>query len=102
MANKNLASLSVDALFKLRDDVTAVLSSRAGELQSQLAKLTGTAPTKRAYTKRKAKKISAKYKGPNGETWAGRGTKPRWLTAELKKGKKIESFAIGAGQPAKR
>ena len=51
---------------------------------------------KRAYTKRNGKKVAAKYRGPNGETWSGRGMKPRWLMAELKTGKKIESYAIGA------
>jgi DNA-binding protein H-NS len=30
----------------------------------------------------------------SGETWAGRGAKPRWLVAAMKKGKKIESFLI--------
>jgi DNA-binding protein H-NS len=28
------------------------------------------------------------------ETWAGRGAMPRWLAAEIKKGKKREDFAI--------
>ena len=28
------------------------------------------------------------------ETWAGRGAKPRWMVAALKKGKKIDSFLI--------
>src|SRR5580658_35981 len=28
------------------------------------------------------------------ETWAGRGLKPRWLTAAIKSGKKVEDFLI--------
>ena len=28
------------------------------------------------------------------ETWAGRGKKPRWLTAQLKSGKRIDGFRI--------
>jgi DNA-binding protein H-NS len=28
------------------------------------------------------------------ETWAGRGLKPRWLTAAIKTGKKPEDFLI--------
>jgi DNA-binding protein H-NS len=42
----------------------------------------------------KGKKAQPKYQGPNGETWAGRGLAPRWLTALEKKGKKRESFLI--------
>jgi DNA-binding protein H-NS len=42
----------------------------------------------------KGQKAAPKYRGPNGETWAGRGLAPRWLTALEKKGKKRESFFI--------
>ena len=42
----------------------------------------------------KGKKALPKYRGPNGETWAGRGLTPRWMTALEKKGKKRESFLI--------
>ena len=99
MARKsNIASMSVEALFKLRDDVSAVLATRASELRQQLAKLTGgdTGSGKRRGRPpgRKGKKVPPKYRGPKGATWSGRGLKPRWLTAEIKKGKKLEDFAI--------
>jgi DNA-binding protein H-NS len=42
----------------------------------------------------KGSKVAAKYKGGPGETWSGRGRRPRWLEAALKKGGKLESFAI--------
>lgn len=35
-----------------------------------------------------------KYRGPNGETWSGRGLMPRWLSAQVAAGKKKESFAV--------
>ena len=38
--------------------------------------------------------VAAKYRGPNGETWSGRGLTPRWLTALIVAGKKKEDFAI--------
>jgi len=44
--------------------------------------------------------VAPKYRNPEspGETWAGRGLKPRWLAAAIKGGKKLEDFAItGAG-----
>jgi DNA-binding protein H-NS len=44
----------------------------------------------------KGKKAEPKYRGPDGETWAGRGLAPRWLTALEKKGKKREGFLIKA------
>ena len=36
----------------------------------------------------------AKYRGPQGETWSGRGLMPRWLTALVAQGKTKEDFAI--------
>ena len=38
--------------------------------------------------------VAAKYRGPNGETWSGRGLKPRWLAAQVALGKSKEEFAI--------
>jgi hypothetical protein len=35
-----------------------------------------------------------KYRGPNGETWAGRGGTPRWMADLIAKGKKKEDFLI--------
>ena len=39
-------------------------------------------------------KVPPKYRGPEGETWAGRGATPRWLTALIEQGHSIEDFAI--------
>lgn len=46
--------------------------------------------------KRKAGKISAKYRNPSNkdEVWAGRGKRPRWLTELVASGKKVEDFLI--------
>lgn len=40
-------------------------------------------------------KAPAKYKGPNGELWAGGpGRKPEWVRAALAAGQDIEGFRI--------
>lgn len=38
--------------------------------------------------------VPAKYRGPNGEAWSGRGLTPRWLAALVAQGRKKEDFAI--------
>jgi DNA-binding protein H-NS len=45
---------------------------------------------------RKGSKSVAKYANPEdrSQTWTGRGRKPNWLVARLKKGAKLEDFAI--------
>lgn len=40
------------------------------------------------------KVAAAKYRGPNGETWSGRGLTPRWLVALVAQGRTKEEFAI--------
>src|SRR5687767_12889708 len=83
-----LASMSVEALFKLRDDVAEALSSKAAELQKQLSALTDgiSVGKRRGRPARKGRKVAPKYRGPKGELWSGRGMKPRWMVAEIKKG----------------
>ena len=39
-------------------------------------------------------KVAAKYHDTAGNTWSGRGLKPKWLQAAIASGKKIEEFAI--------
>ena len=36
----------------------------------------------------------AKFQGPNGEVWSGRGLMPRWLSALVAHGRTKEEFAI--------
>ena len=45
----------------------------------------------------KGSKVEPKYRNPADPTqiWAGRGMAPKWLAAELAKGRKLEDFAIG-------
>lgn len=43
----------------------------------------------------KGSKVEPKYRHPEtGATWAGRGMAPKWLSAELAKGRKLEEFLI--------
>lgn len=113
---KSLASLSIEALLKLRDDIGTALTKRASDMKQQLARLGGGADGtdvgngrrgRRKGGPLKGRKIAPKYRGPGGETWAGRGARPRWLADALKGGKKLDDFLIvkkaaGAKRKAKR
>lgn len=58
----------------------------------------GKAVGNKAAAKKAGKKIAApvaaKYRGPNGETWSGRGLMPRWLATLVAQGRSREEFAI--------
>jgi DNA-binding protein H-NS len=42
----------------------------------------------------KGRKVAAKYRDDKGNTWAGRGLKPRWFKDALAEGKTVESMLI--------
>lgn len=70
--------------------------------KSRVGKGRGKAVSKGAAKKPVAKKrgaktgasVAAKYRGPNGETWSGRGLMPKWLSALVAQGRGKEEFAI--------
>jgi DNA-binding protein H-NS len=49
---------------------------------------------KRTPSKKSA--VAVKYRDEAGNTWTGRGSRPRWLTAALAEGRALESFAVEA------
>ena len=56
-------------------------------------------PAKKAPARKssqKGSKVEPKYRNPANpaETWAGRGMPPKWMSAELAKGRKLEDFLI--------
>jgi DNA-binding protein H-NS len=40
------------------------------------------------------KKVAPKYRDDKGNTWAARGSQPRWLREAIASGKTLESFAV--------
>jgi DNA-binding protein H-NS len=109
MAKAALSKLDVDALLKLRDDVDRQLSSRGRELEEQLSRL-GMPQTglgrgrRRGASPMKGRKVAIKYRDKSGNTWAGRGAQPRWLTAAIKVGAKRDDFLVdkSAGKRTKK
>ena len=95
MAKVNLSGMSVEALMDLRKRIDEMLLSRRAELEKQLERIAvvGGRGGQRGSVL-KGRKVPPKYRGPSGETWAGRGAKPRWLVAAIKGGKKLDDFLI--------
>src|SRR5262245_4479855 len=89
----NLSSMSVDQLLKLKSDVEQVLTRKAAQLRNELSKLSGSKRTVGAHPLA-GRKAPIKFRDKAGNTWAGRGAKPRWLVAAIKGGKKLDDFLI--------
>ena len=104
----SLKNMDAYALLELRREVENALTERGRDLERQIA-LLGEGrrrlgrPTGRAgrASALRGVKVAPKYRGPGGETWAGRGATPRWLAALLKEGHSLEEFLIGSGRGKK-
>src|SRR5262245_14388166 len=96
MAKPNLASMSFDALLRLREDIEKILSGKAAQLKNQLSRLEGEISHKRQDRRSalKGRKVAVKYRDRSGNTWAGRGAQPVWLREQLKAGARLEDFAV--------
>jgi DNA-binding protein H-NS len=101
MPKVNLSGMTVEALMDLRERVDEMLLEHRAEIQKQIERMDrAIAVVGRARVVRggesalRGRKVPPKYRGPSGETWAGRGAKPRWLVAAIKGGKKLDDFLI--------
>ena len=99
----NLSGMTVEALMNLREQVDETLLKRRAEIEKQLAALGVTRVVRRGGgSALKGRKVPPKYRSRSGETWAGRGAKPRWLVAAIKGGKRLDDFLIGKGRKKRR
>ena len=99
MRAHDLKAMSVDQLWSLHEQVAAELgrkiAAEKAELEQRLRKL-GFVGTEPRPARRPYPKVYPKYRNPKNraETWAGRGKKPRWVTEQLRSGKKLDDFRI--------
>jgi DNA-binding protein H-NS len=103
MKNPDLSNKSVDELWVLHEQVAHILSLKILEekvqLEKKLSKLSlGTAGLSRKRARRPYPAVLPKFRNPlqPAETWAGRGKQPRWLRAQLKRGRQLDDFRIRA------
>lgn len=103
MALPNVDKLSYAELLKLQERVTAAIAGKKAEDAALTKQALRDLAEKRGFNidelfgKRGKRAAAPKYRNPANpdETWTGRGRKPNWLVAALKKnGGKIEPFAI--------
>jgi DNA-binding protein H-NS len=102
--NKNLDKMSVDELWSVHEFVSAELARKilaeTARLEQRLRQLGRVALSNNVknmnHARRPYPQVFPKYRNPAepSETWAGRGKRPRWLSAQLKSGKQIDDFRI--------
>jgi DNA-binding protein H-NS len=109
MPQVKLSGMKVEALLDLQDRIDEMLRKHRAEIEQRLERINraifivneaGVAREGRSTLK--GRKVPPKYRGPSGETWAGRGAKPRWLVDAIKRGKKMDDFLIDKGRKKRR
>jgi DNA-binding protein H-NS len=69
---------------------------RTAKERKLAAKSAKPAKGAKAKTVKPRKPVAAKYRNvATGDAWSGRGRAPKWLAAELAKGRKREEFLVG-------
>src|SRR5262249_33497833 len=89
----------------LRKRVDETLHQHRAKLQQQLERMAmvgGARIVRAGGSALKGRKVPPKYRSHSGETWAGRGARPRWLVAAIKRGKKLDDFLNKSAQKARR
>lgn len=66
-------------------------ASKAGKARAAQVVKRGRAKTAKTSA---GSTVAAKFRGPGGETWSGRGLMPRWMAALVAQGRQKEDFAI--------
>jgi DNA-binding protein H-NS len=104
----NFATYSFSELVEIKGTLESEIQSRqAKEVEKLRSKVMEAAqtlgvsieemlglPHGRRITKHARGKQPARYRGPHGEEWSGRGPAPRWMKPFLAQGKKKEDFLI--------
>jgi DNA-binding protein H-NS len=102
MKSNDLKLMSVDELWTLHAQVSSVLANRLVEEKTKIEKRLrqlkpdGASNSGFQRARRPYPQVHPKYRNPAqpAETWSGRGKQPRWLTAQLRSGKKLDNFRI--------
>jgi DNA-binding protein H-NS len=101
MKRTEIKSLSIEELWLLHEEITAMLTERIAAEKKQLEERLRLLA--RSHVEHKGSKhrrpyppVLPKFRNPDepSETWAGRGKQPRWVRKQLRSGKRMDDFRI--------
>ena len=103
MARPNLEKMPLKQLLELEAQVQSAISSARERERAEVKKAMAELAEERGFKlhdimggRGRGKVSTPKYANPEdpSQTWTGRGRKPNWLVAKLKKGANMADFAI--------
>jgi DNA-binding protein H-NS len=100
--SKDFTATVQDILAKMAAFGITVKDLQSGKGKSKVGRVVKgkTSAAKSVMVAKAARKasnpVAPKYRGPNGETWTGRGLTPKWLSTLIAQGRAKDSFLIAA------
>jgi DNA-binding protein H-NS len=96
MKQSNLQSMSADELWILHEKIRAMLSTKLAAEKHELERRLAQLNERNERARRPYPKVYPKYRNPErpSETWSGRGKRPRWIGALIRKGMKVDDLLI--------
>ena|SRR5438874_5288631 len=100
MQRSKLERMGVDDLWGLHLEVSQTLAEKLEAkrklVEERIERLGQKLPELDRKDRRPYPPVLPKFRNPDepSETWAGRGKKPRWLTKQLRAGRRMDDFKI--------
>jgi DNA-binding protein H-NS len=100
MQRSKLERMGVDDLWGLHLEVSQTLAEKLEAkrklVEERIERLRQKLPELDRKDRRPYPPVLPKFRNPDepSETWAGRGKKPRWLTKQLRAGRRMDDFKI--------
>ena len=101
----NFMAMSLDALWRLHEEMRVVLATKLAEHQleidSRLLDLAASGPQHVASPSIPPRKL---YRNPDApyQTWSGRGLRPRWMIMQVAAGRMPDEFLVQADAVERR
>jgi DNA-binding protein H-NS len=99
--NGNFASMSVDELWGIHEEISKLLQPKMLADKKMLEdRLSRLRPAKTDLkTRRPYPPVFPKFANPDepSQVWSGRGKRPQWVTEKLASGLALEDLSIGRG-----
>lgn len=100
MVNYDFETMSLEALWRLHEELRVVLAARMAarrqELDDRLHDLEQLGATSNKLAATLQPKAGPVYRNPEqpAQIWSGRGLRPRWLVFQLAAGRSLDDFRV--------
>jgi DNA-binding protein H-NS len=96
MNERTLEVMPVNTLWALRERIDALLASKLLSEKQELERRLARLAVAQENLRRPFRQVHPKYFNPEnpGQTWSGRGLKPRWFREQLEAGRNIGELVL--------